>query len=383
MRSELEVREDILNLKNELEGIISNGEAEQRELAEEETSRMAEIRSKIEEAENELKAIEEENRKIAKTQNNNNNKETRKMEKQIRLFDMIKAVVDGNVKDEQRAYINGNNIDYRAAIQATATGMGEEAVPEDKSRLELQIRNNTVLDKLGVTWFDNAVGDISIPKYHGSQVFWAESENADAQDGASAFTETKLSPKRLTAYITISRQFLSQNPSDAEALLINDLSRAIAEKIDMTVFGAGSGSTSEPAGIFADATAGTLASMTFDDVLALENAVEEKNGTDFVFVTSPNVKYALRGTQTASGLRMVYDAGEIDGRKTIVSNSVVKGGLACFDARDLAAASWDKDGLVITVDPYSLAMKNQIKIVVNYLFDCALKGDRIATEIFE
>ena len=51
MRSELEVREDILNLKNELEGIISNGEAEQRELAEEETSRMAEIRSKIEEAE--------------------------------------------------------------------------------------------------------------------------------------------------------------------------------------------------------------------------------------------------------------------------------------------------------------------------------------------
>lgn len=379
--SELELRENILNLQTQLEAVIANGESEQRELNEEETNQMVALRNSIDEAKAELAKIEEENRKIA---NNNTNKLNKTMEKKnVRLFDLVKEVVNGNVSDEHRAYINGNNIDYRAAIQATATGMGEENVPEDKSRLELAIRNNTVLDKLGVTWFGNAVGDISIPKYHGSQVFWADSENADAQDGASAFTETKLSPKRLTAYITISRQFLSQSPEDAESILVADLARAIAEKIDMTVFGTGSGSTAEPAGLFADAASGTLASMTFDDVLSLENAVEEKNGTDFVFVTSPNVKYTLRGTQTASGLKMVWEDGEIDGRKTIVSNSVAKGGLLCFEPRDLAAASWRKDGLVITVDPYTLAGKNQIKIVVNYLFDCALKGDRIASQIFE
>ena len=378
--TELEIREKVLNLKDELNAIITNGEGEKRELNEEETSRMAEIRSEIENLEGELKTIEEENRKLANI-NNKETKQTRKME--TRLFDLVKAIAEGNVSDEQRAYIKGNSIDFRAAIQATAEGQGKENVPTDKAPLELAIRNATVLDKLGVTWFGNAVGDIEIPKYHGSNVAWADSENADAADGASGFTSVTLSPKRLTAYITVSRQFLAQSPEDAEGILVADLARAIAEKIDMTVFGAGSGSSAQPAGLFAEATSGSLASMAFDDVLALENKVEEKNGTDFVFVTSPNVKYTLRGVQTASGLKMVYDANEIDGRQTIVSNSVAKGGLLAIDPRDLACASWDKEGMVIIVDPYTLAGKNQIKITVNYLFDAKLKGDRYAAQIFE
>lgn len=378
--TELEIRERIINLKDELENIISNGEAEQRELAEDETNRMAEIRSQIDEAENELKAIEEENRKIAK-QNNKNSKENRKME--TRLFDLVKGIVENNLTDEQRAYVKGNSIDFRAAIQATATGMGEENVPTDKAPLELAIRNASVLDKLGVRWFGNAVGNIDIPKYNGSNVYWADSENAAAKDGAGSFEKVTLSPKRLTAYIDISRQFLAQSPEDAEGILINDLARAIAEKIDMTVFGSESGSSAQPEGLFYDAETGTLASMTFDDVLGLEEQVEEANGTDFVFVTSPNVKYQLRGVQTASGLKMVYDANEIDGRKTVVSNSVERGGLLAFDPRDLACASWEKDGMVITVDPYTQAGRNVIRVTVNYLFDAVLAGDRIATKIFE
>ena len=378
--TEIELREKLINLKDELNGILENGKAEERELNEGETSRMAEIRSEIENVEAEISRLEEENRNLV-----NNNKRTNKQNKSMetRLFDLVKAIAEGNVSDEQRAYIKGNSIDFRAAIQATAAGAGEENVPTDKAPLELAIRNATVLDKLGVTWFGNAVGDIEIPKYHGSNVAWADSENADAADGASGFTSVTLSPKRLTAYITVSRQFLAQSPEDAEGILVADLARAIAEKIDMTVFGVGSGSTSQPAGLFAEAASGSLASMAFDDVLALENKVEEKNGTDFVFVTSPNVKYTLRGVQTASGLKMVYDANEIDGRQTIVSNSVAKGGLLAIDPRDLACASWDKEGMVIIVDPYTLAGKNQIKITVNYLFDAKLKGDRYAAQIFE
>ena len=86
--------------------------------------------------------------------------------------------------------------------------------------------------------------------------------------------------------------------------------------------------------------------------------------------------------QTASGLRFVMDAGEIDGRRTIVSNSVEKNGLLCFDPRDLACASWEKDGMVITVDPYTRAGKNEIRVTVNYLFDAVLAGDRISAEIY-
>lgn len=381
--TEIEIREKILNLQTDLEAIINAGQTEQRELSDEETTQIGLLKTQIEEARNELASIEEENRTIVEI-NNKEKKSNKKMEKNIRLFDLVKEVANGNVSDEHRAYVEGNSINFRAAIQATTTGMGEENVPEDKSPLELAIRNNTVLDKLGVTWFGNAVGNISIPKYHGSNVFWADSENSDAPDGASAFTETMLSPKRLTAYITISRQFLAQSPEDAESILIADLARAIAEKIDTTVFGAGSGSTSEPAGLFSGdyVTSGTaLGDITFDNILDLEAAVEAKNGTDFVFVTDPKCKYALRGTQMASGLQFVWDRNEIDGRQAVVSNSVNAKSVLCFDPRDLACASWDND-MVITVDPYTLAGKNQIKVVVNYLFDAKLKGDRIAGEIY-
>lgn len=377
----LEMKEQRISLQDELKSIIENGEAEKRELNEDETSKLAELRTKIDELNAE---IENEERKNIEVKNNSTNTE-KKMEKNVRLFDLIKEVVNNNVTDEHRSYINGNEISFRAAIQATATGMGIENVPVEKQPLEVAIRNASVLNKVGAQWFPSAVGDIKLVKYQGSNVFWADSENADAADGASGFTEVTLSPKRLTAYITISRQFLAQSPEDAEAILVNDLARAIGEKIDKTVFGVSSGSTSEPAGLFSGdyiSTGSDLTAVTFQDVLGLEEAVEEKNGTDFMFVADPSVKYALRGTQLASGLQFVWQNGEIDGRTAVVSNSVAKGGLLCFDPRDLACATWD-NGLNIIVDPYSLAGKNQVKVTVNYLFDSTLKGDRISGAIFE
>lgn len=383
--TELEIRERILNLQTELENVIANGETEQRELTEEETSKMVSLRNDIDEAKAELAKIEEENRKIAETKNNKK-QITNKM-KEVRLFDLIKGVVEGNITDEQRAYVNGNQINFRADIQATVDEHGIENVPEEKKRLDVAIRNASVLNKIGATWFGNAVGNIRLPKYSGSQVFWADSENADAADGAGTFEEVTLSPKRLTAYITISRQFLAQSPEDAESILINDLAAAIAEKFDMTVFGDEAGTDAQPAGLFANGAAylqpaSALDDIAFDNVLALEEAVEEKNGTEFIFVTDPKLKYALRGTQMASGLQFVWQNGEIDGRKAVVSNSVVEGGIACLDPRDLAVAVWDNE-MVITVDPYTLAGKNQIKVTVNYLCDAALKGDRISAAKFE
>lgn len=389
--TELELREKILNLQTTLENVIANGEAEQRELTEQETNQMVDLRSQIDEARAELAKVEEENRKIA--EQNNHKEITRKKMKNSNptLFSLIKGVVENNLTDEQRAYVNGNQINFRGAaengIAATVATAGKENVPEDKMRLEVAIRNASVLNKIGATWFGNAVGNIRIPKYDGSNVYWADSENAEAQDGKQKFTEVSLSPKRLTAYITISRQFLAQSPEDAEAILISDLAAAVAEKLDKTVFGTAAGTDAQPAGLFVDGaphlvTGKTIDSITFNDVLELEEKVEEKNATDFIFVADPKVKYALRGTQMASGLQFVWDNGEIDGRKAVVSNSVAQGGLLCFDPKALAVATWD-NGMFITVDPYTLAGKNQIKVTVNYLVDATLKGDSISGAIFK
>jgi len=376
----IELQEKVLNLRGELQDLVSNGEKEQRELNENETSRMAEIVNEIKETEAEIASVEEENRKLKE---NNKNQTTKKKMKEVRLFDLVKGVVDGSLTEEQRQFVNGNKIDYRSTIMATVEGQGEENVPEEKKGLDVAIRNASVLNKIGATWFGNAVGDISIPKYAGSNVSW-KGESVAADDGASAFTETVLSPKRLTAYIDISKQFLAQDSNDAEAILINDLANAVAEKLDKTVFGTETGSTTIPAGILQGdyVTTGTdITAVTYTDILDLESAVEEKNGFDFMFIANPKVKYALKGTQMASGLQMVWDRNEIDGYKAVVSNSVADKGILCMNPQDLAVATWS--GVEIVVDTVTRAIYNEVRVVVNYLVDAKLRGNRIAGAIFE
>lgn len=383
----LELEEQVLDLKEQVRQLIEAGEAESRELNDEETNKLGELRQQIADAEAEIAKIDQEERNLAKENKMKNNNKEIKTRKHMKLVSLINAVANNTVTDEMRAYVEGNKITMRSelAVQATVEGAGQENVPEDKKSLDVAIRNASVLNRMGCTWFGNAVGDISLPKYSGSQVGW-KNEVAAADNGQGEFSEVILQPKRLTAYLDVSKQFLLQDSNDAESILMSDLAEAIAEHLDETVMGDVTGSTTQPAGIFSEdygiaATGNTLSAITYDNVLALESAVEENNGYNFIFVANPRVKYALKGTQMASGLQMVYNAGEIDGYKAIVSNSVVEGGLVCLDPRDLAVAQWG--GVEITVDTVSRAIYGEVRLVVNAYFDAKLRGERISAEIFE
>ena len=384
----LEIQEQVLELKQRMNEIISNGENETRELNEDETNELAEIRTKIDTLEEEIKTKEEENRQITKNENKEN-KEVRTMN----LINMINAVLEGRqfsedeVKTmaEARAEFAKSGINTRGQIAyrgvaATVEGAGKEAIAEEKWNLEVAVRNNLVATKMGADFISGLKGDISIPKYAGSNVTW-KGETATAADGQGEFSEVMLQPKRLTATLDISKQFLLQDTVDAEAMLIRDLAAAVAEKLDETIFGAGEGDANTPAGLFAGVTATkALGEITYKDVLDLESAVEEKNGHNYMFVVNPRVKFALKGTQTANGLQMVYAGNEIDGYKTISSNSVVEKGAICMDPRELVIGQWG--GYDITVDPYTKAADGQVRLVINAYFDAKLRGDKIAKVLF-
>ena len=384
----LEIQEQVLELKQRMNEIISNGENETRELNEDETNELAEIRTKIDTLEEEIKTKEEENRQITKNENKEN-KEVRTMN----LINMINAVLEGRqfsedeVKTmaEARAEFAKSGINTRGQIAyrgvaATVEGAGKEAIAEEKWNLEVAVRNNLVATKMGADFISGLKGDISIPRYAGSNVLW-KGETATAEDGQGEFSEVMLQPKRLTATLDISKQFLLQDTVDAEAMLIRDLAAAVAEKLDETIFGAGEGDANTPAGLFAGVTATkALGEITYKDVLDLESAVEEKNGHNYMFVVNPRVKFALKGTQTANGLQMVYVGNEIDGYKTISSNSVVEKGAICMDPRELVIGQWG--GYDITVDPYTKAADGQVRLVINAYFDAKLRGDKIAKVLF-
>jgi HK97 family phage major capsid protein len=233
---------------------------------------------------------------------------------------------------------------------------------------------------MGADFVGGLVGDVSIPQYAGSQVKW-KGEVATAEDGAGEFAEVTLTPKRLTAVLDVSKQFLLQNSEDVEAILIGDLAAAVAEKLDKTIFGAGAGDANTPAGLFNGVAAEkAIADMNYDDVLDLELAVEEANGSNYMFLVNPKIKFALKGTQMANGLQMVFDKGEIDGYKTISSNSVADKGIICMDPRELVIGQWG--GYDITVDNFTKAVDGQVRLVINCYFDAKLRGNKVAKALF-
>lgn len=383
----LELREQRLGYQNELNTLIQNAETEKREMNEQENSRMAELRSLMDKLDEQIKAQEAENQQLARQCNN------KKTKKRMKLTTLINKVIEGRAFTEDEAkYIqearaemgkSGINpvgqIAVRTINASTAT-QGQETVAEDKLPLDISARNALVASQMGATYLSNLVGDVSLPKYNGTSVTW-KGETAVAEDGEGAFSEIILKPHRLTAKVTVSKQFLAQNSDDVEAALIRDINAAVAEKLDSTIFAGVSGVTDAPKPI--SNTAGIVAkdistSAAYADVLAMEQAVEEANGNtnEIAFVCSPSVKFAYKGTQLGNGMPFMYANDEIDGYPAYVSNSVKKNDVYCLVPRDLYIGEWG--GLDITVDNVTKADEGCVRLIINGYYDFAYKSKKIA-----
>lgn len=84
---------------------------------------------------------------------------------------------------------------------------GKENVANDVLGILEPLRANLAMVKAGATFMTGLVGDVTIPVYDGSNVGW-KGETVAADNGTGNFSEVVLSPKRLTAYVDISKQFL-------------------------------------------------------------------------------------------------------------------------------------------------------------------------------
>lgn len=252
-------------------------------------------------------------------------------------------------------------IEERADVQATVATSGLEAVATDKFSLLEPLRANLVMAQAGANLMTGLVGNISIPAYSGATVGWAGEIEA-AADGAGTFSEIELSPKRLTAYIDVSKQFLIQDSVNAEEMLRNDIVRAISDKLEATILGDEAGTTKKPAGIFNGASA---ADLTYEGTVDMEEAIESANVMgELTYIVSPKAKAALRkATKTDNGF--TYENGEVNGIK-VLSTSNCKG-VVLGNFSDYVIAQWA--GVDLVIDSVSQAINGKVRIVVNAYFD--------------
>lgn len=305
-----------------------------------------------------------------------------KMKKQFSLLKAINDIANNRSLDAaSQAVINAGADEMRSAGQSfsgqiqlpvesraavTVTDEHDDVIEVEFADLLTPLRAKNVLVAAGAKYMSGLIGDVQVPIMGAGNVTW-EGEVASAQEAGYTFTSKKLQPKRLTAYVDISKQFLVQDSIGAEQAIRADIVAAINSKLESTILGSAEGSTTTPAGIFYNQTPKNI--TTFKDICDLEASIEDANVIgECKYVMSNKAKAALRNMPKSSkSTQLVMENGEVDGTPVLNTSNVEAQNIAYGDWNNLAIGQWGAIDLV--VDPYTLAKDGQVRIVINAFFD--------------
>lgn len=369
----LELKDKKEQLKKRAEELISGAEKEVRKLNEGEQNELNTILKEVSDIDEEIRKIEQDNLKGNKTMEKFSLlKAINDVANNRQLDERAQEVVNAGIAEMRKAGQNYSGqivlpIEERSDIQATVATAGQENVAEDKLGILEPLRANLVLAQAGASYMTGLVGNVSIPAYSGSNVLWAD-ENGDAADGAGTFSEVNLEPKRLTAYIDVSKQFLIQDSNSAEEMLKRDIVAAISNKLESTILGNAAGSTNKPAGMLNGVETDSTA-ITYGDIVDMESTLEGNNVKgDIKFIVSPSAKATLKKTKLDEGSgKFVMEDGEVNGYPVLCTSAVAGKGVIYGNFADLVIGQWG--GIDLTVDPYTQAAKGKVRLVINAYFD--------------
>lgn len=314
-----------------------------------------------------------------------------KMEKRFSLLKAIREVANNQQLDAaSQAVINAGAEEMRKAgqpfggqiqlptelredpVHYTVEADGEHVVVTDYLNILEPLKAKNVLVAAGANYLTGLVGNIQIPSMTAENVYW-EGEITDAKNGAGAFDHINMAPRRLSAYIDISKQFLVQDSLGAENLIRKQLVEAINDKLEATILSDAAASGNVPAGIFNGITPTDI--TDYASVCDFEAKLDENNFVgDFKYVISPKAKAylrsAIKGTN-ATGMIMENDA--IDGTAAETTTHMATDSMAYGDWSNLYIGQWG--GIDLTVDNYTQATKGCVRLVINAFFDYKVVRD--------
>lgn len=376
----VEIMDAKQGLKDKANSILENAKKEIRMLTDAESAEIESIKQQINSLNEELRKLEE----VVELPKEENNTITRKqMNKDFSLLKAIRSIANNKPLDEiSLAVINAGSDEMRMAglnslgqIQlpntefrtVTVATEGEDVVATDLFDVVGPLQAKNVMIQAGAKFLTGLVGDVQYPIMSSIAVTW-EGETSEAGDGTPTFSNVKLSPKRLTTVVPISKQFLLQDGVGAERAIREEIINAINSKLESTLLGSEAGSTTKPAGIFYSASSLDVIS-DFEDICDLEAGIENANVYgDLKYIMSPKAKAALRSmVKTGVNNGMVFENGEVDGTPALCTSNVKNKNIAYGDFSQYIIAQWGN--IDITVDNVTLAASGQIRLVVNAYFD--------------
>lgn len=307
------------------------------------------------------------------------------MNKEFRLISAINSIANNrNLNEVDSAVISAGatamrnagistsgqiqlSAEQRTLSVATADGVVETEV----ENILAPLRDNSVLISAGAKYLTNLQGNVKLPVMGKGNVTW-EGEVASAKDFGATITAKELKPKRLSAFIDVSKQFLNQQSADAETTLRADIVNAIGEKLQKTILGTEAGTETQPNGIFSIDASAVTSVTTFKDVCDLEAKVDDSNaGANRCYLVSNKAKSGLRNmAKSTKSTELVMQNGEIDGTKVYATSSIADKYIAYGDFSNLVIGQWG--GIDLVVDQYTVAKEGCVRLVINCYFDAVV-----------
>lgn len=383
MKSSLELKDEKAQLKKQALDILEGCKKEIRDLNSNESEEYKNIKEKIENINEELRKLNKE----FNVEKNNNILKDKKMDKKMDFSlikairnaannvaqdNLSKAVIEAGASEMRKAglnYVGQIQLPTESRAAVTVTSEGEDVVATDMFDVVKPLQAKNVMIQAGAKYITGLVGDLQYPIMSNANVTW-EGETAAAKDGAPTFDNVKLQPKRLTAIVPISKQFIIQDSVGAENAIREEIVNAINAKIEATILGAGAGSATEPKGMFPSEGDSTLTAVTdFSKVCDLEAELEDANvNGEMKYLVSPKAKAALRGmAKGTKSTQLVYENGEVDGTTALCTSHLKNKHIVYGDFSQYIIAQWGN--IDIVVDNVTLAGNGQIRLVVNCYFD--------------
>lgn len=375
MLNEME-KEKLEQLENEKD--IKPTEEEQVEEEETTTEKEDEEVDKVEEEETTDTEKEE-------TRNHKFINQRQTMKQRFSLLKAIKAVAENRSIDDITAAVN--NAGMKEMRKAGLNTIGQIYLPTEKRAVSVAtegvdvvatdlyniiepLRAKNVLLNAGAKFYTGLSNNVQLPVMTGANVGWS-GEVGEAADGGTAFGNVVLQPKRLTAFVDISKMLLAQDSIGVENAIRMDLINAINSKLEATILGKEAKTADKPAGMFNGKT--PVKVTDFEGIVGLEALVEEKNVLgDIAYIASPSAKASFRNMMKGSKgtAQLAYIDSSLDGTPVYSTSNVAAKQFVVGDFSNLAIGQFG--GIDITVDPFSKASAGMVRLVVNAYFDATM-----------
>ena len=282
----------------------------------------------------------------------------------------------------------------RRDMSATTFGAGGAFIQTDvQSDVIPLLRNQSVVQRLGARVLTGLSGNVAMPRQTSAVTVSALAEQGQVAGSTPSLDHVLMTPHRISASITFTRQLALQSSVDIENFLREDLAAQLALKWDSQVL-AGQGGA-EPTGILNTTGVGSLVfggTVSWQEIQNMENALASSNslsvpGARVGFATTPSVRSRWKAiAKTGVGVTSVVPVFLVDdfiypddsqdtrcnGYRYASTNQILNNLVYFGNWADLVVGFFGR-GIDIIVDPYTKASTGSIVITANAFLDVAVR----------